>query len=128
MKILYTILVAALLVTPVACSHSAPTVSATTPVVTVTQAQKAVAVLDVLRDTAVSMNAQTPPLLSNQATAEVVKIHQSVVAAIEAAPTGWKNTVLTTLAQLQTDLSAVDYAKISPYVIVAIAAISAIQS
>lgn len=112
----------------VGCSHStAPVTSPTTPVVTIAQAQKVIAVLDVLRDTAVAMNAQNPPLLSNSATAEVVKVHASIVAVIAAGPTGWKNVALTTLLQLQVDLPAADYAKIAPYVIVASSAIAAVQ-
>lgn len=121
MRILATVGLAALLATA-ACTKKAPTTSP--DVLSASQAQHAIAVLDVLRDAAVSMNAQTPKLLSDSATAKVVDIHESLVKVIAAAPSGWKATVQAALDELPKALAASDYAKIQPYVIVAEAALS----
>lgn len=107
-----------------ACAHNAaPTVSPT-----ISQAQHAIAVLDVLRDAAVSMNAQTPKLLSDSATAKVVSIHESLVQVIAAAPAGWQASVQAALDELPKGLAPADYAKIQPYVVVAEAALSVAAS
>lgn len=114
------VLVAALSIGVSACAkNAAPAVSPT-----ITQAQKAIAVLDVLRDAAVSMNAQTPKLLSDSATSKVVTIHESLVQVIAAAPSGWQASVQAALDELPKDLVPADYAKIQPYVIVASAALA----
>lgn len=121
------LLVLALVGSTTACTPKPPTTSPTPPaaVLTLTQAQKAIAILDVLRDTAISLNSQTPKLLSDSATAQVVTIHDALVKTIAAAPAGWQATATTALQQLKTTLPAADYQKISPYVIVAEAALAA---
>lgn len=81
--------------------------------VTSTQVIKA---LDVVRDTAVDLNAQNPPILSKAVTLQIVNVHESAVKVILAAPSGWKATVSAALGQLQVDLRPQDYAHIAPYV------------
>lgn len=111
------ILVALLLSVPACAGNQPPSL---TPVgqasVTATQVIKA---LDVVRDTAVDLNAVQPPILSNKVTLQIVNFHESAVKVILAAPTGWKNTVIAALGQLQSDLSPADYARIAPYVALA---------
>lgn len=110
------LLLALLLSTPMlaACPKAPPTL---TPVgqASVTAAQ-VIKALDVVRDTAVDLNAVQPPILSNKVTLQIVNFHESAVKVILAAPTGWKNTVVAALGQLQSDLSPADYARIAPYV------------
>ena len=81
--------------------------------VTATQVIKA---LDVIRDTAIDLNAQTPPVLSNAVTLKIVNFHSSVVKVILAAPSGWKGIVQAALTQLQADLAPPDWQRIAPYV------------
>lgn len=78
-----------------------------------TQAVKA---LDLLRDTAISANAQVPPVLSEAITRKVVLYHQSTVKVIQAAPTGWKATVGTGLDELLSNLTPSERAVLAPYV------------
>lgn len=124
-KIFAVVLVAVALSVAGCAKNPAPTTSPA--VLTMSQAQHAIAVLDVLRDAAVSMNAQTPPLLSTSATTQVVTIHDALVKVIAASPSGWQASVQAALTALPTTISAADYAKISPYVIVAEAALSVSQ-
>lgn len=109
------LMLVALLLSVPACAGNPP--PSLTPVgqasVTATQVIKA---LDVVRDTASDLNATQPPILSNKVTLQIVNFHESAVKVILAAPTGWKNTVVAALGQLQSDLSPADYARIAPYV------------
>lgn len=125
-QLLSVMAVLALSVSLGACAHN-PAPSTSPDAQIASQAQHVVAVLDVLRDAAVSMNAQTPKLLSDSATAKVVSIHQSLVQVIGAAPTGWKATVQAAFEELPKDLSPADYQKIAPYVVVAEAALSVVN-
>jgi hypothetical protein len=97
------------------CATNTPPVitPAAQAAVSATQVIKA---LDVVRDTAVDLNAATPPILSNKVLLQIVTFHESAVKVILAAPSGWKATVLAALGQLQTDLSPADYQRIVPYV------------
>jgi hypothetical protein len=117
----------ALVVGSSACAKKAPAVSP--DVQAAAQATRVIAILDVLNDAAKSMNAQTPKLLSDSATAKVVSIHQSLVQVIGAAPSGWKATVQAALGELSTapELTAAEHAKIAPYVVVAEAALSVVN-
>lgn len=81
--------------------------------VTATQVIRA---LDVVRDTAILLNAQTPPVLSEHVTLQIITVHESAVKTILAVPAGWKPTVLTALEQLQRDLAPADWSRIEPYV------------
>ncbi len=110
------LLIALLCSTPMlaACPKAPPNV---TPVgqaaITATHVIQA---LDVIRDLAVSLNAQQPPVLSTAVTTKIVTFHESAVKVILAAPSGWKQTVLAGLDQLQTDLVPADWNRIAPYV------------
>lgn len=109
-----------------ACAHN-PAPANSPDVQAAAQATRVIAILDVLNDAAVSMNAQTPKLLSDAATSKVVSIHQSLVQVIGASPTGWKATVQAALDELPKDLTPADYQKVAPYVVVAEAALSVVN-
>jgi hypothetical protein len=72
--------------------------------------------LDILRDTAVDANAQTPPLLSEAVTRKVVLYHQSTVKIIQASPAGWVPVAQTGLDELVKNLAPPDKTLLAPYV------------
>lgn len=72
--------------------------------------------LDILRDTAIDANAQTPPLLSTEVTRQVVSYHQSTVKIIQAAPSGWAPVAQTGLDELVKNLAPPDKALLAPYI------------
>ena len=78
-----------------------------------TQAIKA---LDLLRDTAINGNAQSPPVFSTDTTRKIVLAHRALVTTIHEAPQGWVQTVETGLTQLLDTLPPDDRAKVTPYV------------
>ncbi len=90
--------------------------------VSATQVIKA---LDVIRDTAIDLNAQVPPVLSTATTRKIVSFHESAVKTILAAPSGWKQTVTAGIGQLQSDLAPIDWTRIKPYVDLVVALIGA---
>ncbi len=65
--------------------------------------------LDVIRDTAQAV-------LSPSSARTVTLFHESAVQVIAAVPSGWKLTVLGAFDQLQKDLPAADWTRISPYI------------
>ena len=76
--------------------------------------------LDVLRDTAIDANNQTPPLLTTAETRCVVTTHQTILQTMQAKPSGWPTTVSTALDGLTKPgcLSARSVAILTPYVAV----------
>ena len=68
------------------------------------QATQVIKALDVLRDFAITANAQNPPLLLTTDTRKVVDFHTAAVKTVTAVPAGWKATVQAGLTQLQADL------------------------
>jgi hypothetical protein len=72
--------------------------------------------LDVLRDTAIDAQAQTPPLLSEAVTRSIVQTHRSLLETIHQAPSGWPATVTAALAELERGLPPADRTIIHPYV------------
>lgn len=68
--------------------------------------------LDVIRDTAQAV-------LSPSSARIVTLFHESAVQVIAAVPSGWKPTVLAAFDQLQKDLPASDWTRISPYITLA---------
>lgn len=72
--------------------------------------------LDLLRDTAITANSQTPPLLSTATTRKVVTYHESALKTIHALSTGWQTTVRTGLDEVVKDLPASERAQLAPYV------------
>ena len=71
--------------------------------------------LDMVRDIAISANAQTPPLLSTAVTRQVVEYHRSALLTMKQAPEGWKAVVSTGLEQLSTKLLPDDLKQLKPY-------------
>jgi hypothetical protein len=72
--------------------------------------------LDVLRDTAIAAQAQTPPLLSDAATRVIVETHRSLLETIHHLPSGWQATVGTALTDVEGQLAPDDRAIVQPYV------------
>ncbi len=101
------------------CQHAPLTLS---PAATIqfndTRVQKA---LDLIRDTAIDANAQTPPLLSVNATRIVVTFHKSASQTIHASQNGWKAAVLQQLDDLQKNagLLTADVQRLAPYIALA---------
>jgi len=81
---------------------------------TVTQVIHAI---DVVRDTAIAANAQNPPLISTDNTRKIVNFHESAVKLMVALPTGWKSAVLTSLDELQKNVTIAEWNQISVYVV-----------
>lgn len=71
--------------------------------------------LDVLRDTAIEANAQTPPLLSEAVTRQIVQTHASVLQIVRDAPNGWQTSVTTALTELERRLPPPEAAIVQPY-------------
>ena len=82
-------------------------------------AHRVVKGLDILRDTAIDANAQTPPLLSEATTRKVVTWHQSALKTIQAIPSGWQATVSAGLDELLKDLPPAEANLLRPYVAMA---------
>lgn len=83
------------------------------------KATRVVKALDILRDTAVDANAQTPPLLSEVTTRKVVTYHQSALKVIEATPSGWKPIVQAGLTEVESNLPPPERALLGPYIALA---------
>jgi hypothetical protein len=99
----------------VACAGTPP--PTLTPIATAQfNATQIIKDIDVVRDFAIVANAQVPPVLSTAGTRIIVSFHESAVAIISASPSGWKATVTAALGQLKSNLSAADWAIVSPYV------------
>lgn len=106
-------LACALSLSSLGCAKKAP---ATSPVVlSAVKATEVVHALDVVRDVAVTLNQQQPPVLSSHSLQIVVSTHRSIVSVIGATPNGWKATAEAALAQLQKDLPAADAQRLGPY-------------
>jgi len=80
------------------------------------KATQAVHALDLLRDTATTANAQTPPLLTTEVTRKVVLYHQSTVKVIQSSPGGWKVIAETGLDEVTKNLSSADRQTLEPYI------------
>lgn len=79
------------------------------------QATQAIKALDILRDTAIEAHAQTPPLVSEAATRQVVLYHQRIVKVVHAAPSGWAPAAVAGLEGLSASLTGTDKAFLVPY-------------
>lgn len=102
-----------LLVSVLACAKTPPNL---TPEATVAfKGTQAVKALDLLRDTAISAHAQTPPLLAEDTTRRVVLYHQSTVKIIQASPSGWVPVAQTGLDELVNNLSPPQKDLLGPY-------------
>ena len=106
--------VLALLGSPGGCTHAPPTLS---PAGTAAfHATRVVKALDVLQDFAIAAEAQNPKLISTANTRKVIDVVAASVRTIQAAPGGWKPTVLAALAQLERDVFPAEWARVLPYV------------
>lgn len=107
------LLVTLLLVSVVGCAKVPPNLTpAATTAFKGTQVVKA---LDLLRDTAISANAQNPPLLDTDTTRKVVLYHQSSVKIIQASPSGWVPAVNQGLDEVINNLKPGDRELLRPY-------------
>lgn len=100
----------------VGCNHAPPTLS---PVAqTAFTNTRVIKALDLLRDTAISANAQTPPVLSTATTRKIVTAHEATLKIINAAGSGWQSAVTQALNELVKDkaLLPAELAVITPYV------------
>lgn len=110
----------------VGCLHAPPTLSPKAQVqFNDTRVQKA---LDLIRDTAIDANAQTPPLLSVNATRIVVTFHKSASQTINASQNGWRTAVLQQLDDLQKNVGLLkaDVDRLAPYIALARALINSL--
>ena len=83
--------------------------------------------LDLLRDTAIAANAQTPPLLSESTTRRVVLAHQSALRAMQASDVGWVPVVRVAVTGVLEQLPANESALLTPYVSLALSLLNAVQ-
>lgn len=111
----------------VACNHAPPNLSpAAAKNFTNARVIKA---LDLVRDTAINANAQTPPLLSTSATRKIVNFHKFALKTIDASQSGWQSAVSVALFQLRSDPSLLpaELAVLQPEFNLAQAAIDAVK-
>jgi hypothetical protein len=97
-----------------ACASAPPTLS-----LHATQAfnnTRVIKALDIVRDTAISANAQVPPLVGTATTKRIVTYHESALKIIDAAPAGWSTAVQTGLDELVKDLPPPEKQLLAPYV------------
>lgn len=100
----------------VGCTHPPPTLS---PVAqTAFTNTRVIKALDLLRDTAIAANAQTPPVLSTATTRKIVTAHEATLKIINTAGSGWQAAVRTILDELAKDVALLpaELAVITPYV------------
>jgi hypothetical protein len=108
-------------------------------------ATRVVQVLDVVRDAAIAANEVVPPVLSTNATRQVVLWHKTAVQTIQAVPNGWQATVKAGIYTLtcdpyaianpppispppcQSPLAPAEVARLTPYVRLALVVIGEVQ-
>jgi len=76
-------------------------------------------VLNLLRETAVSAHAQTPPMLSTPIFRRVVQYHESSIKIMHAAGSGWQPAVAAGLDELTKDVTPAEKQLLAPYVALA---------
>lgn len=76
-------------------------------------------VLNLLRETAVSAHAQTPPMLSTPIFRRVVLYHESSIKIMHAAGSGWQPAVLAGLDELPKDVTPAEKQLLAPYLALA---------
>jgi len=90
-------------------------------------ATRVIQALDVLRDTAIDANAQTPPLVSTLTTKKIVTYHKSAITFIHEIPGGWKASVVAGITEVENNLSLKEYELLKPYTQLVKAALSEVQ-
>jgi hypothetical protein len=78
-------------------------------------ATRVIEALDILRDTAIDANAQTPPLVSTVTTRQIVTYHKSSITFIHSIPGGWKASVVAGITELENNLPLKEYEILKPY-------------
>lgn len=98
------------------CTHAPPTLSPAAQVQF--NDTRVVKALDLVRDTAIDANAQTPPLFSTSATRVVVTFHRAALQIINASQSGWQAAILQALDGLQKNaqLLPAEVQRLAPYV------------
>lgn len=93
------------------------------------QRTRVIKALDLLRDTVIDGNGQTPPVFSTATTAKVVRLHQAAIQTANAADSGWVAAVRTLLDQFGKDPSLLpgEVANLVPYLTLASQALKGIQ-
>ena len=90
-------------------------------------ATRVIQALDLLRDTAIDANAQTPPLIATATTRKIVVYHRSAITFIHEIPGGWKASVVAGIIEVENNLSLKEYQLLSPYTRLVKAALAEVQ-
>lgn len=72
--------------------------------------------IDLVRDTAIDANNQNPPLLSENATREIVNYHKSALLLMKASDDGWKEFVSVGLDEATKDIPPKEKEILIPYI------------
>jgi predicted Zn-dependent protease len=78
---------------------------------------RVVKALDLVRDTAILANAQTPPVLSTDDTRLVVQFHEATVKTLQATDQGWQAAVSTAVTEFSKTLTPAQQHVIAPYLV-----------
>jgi len=109
----------------IACAKAPPNLSPAG--VTAFNQTRVVKGLDLLRDTAVSANAQLPPLVTTDTTRKIVQYHQAALLTIQASADGWKAAVAAGLDGATASLSSVEQQTLAPYIALVKTILQAVQ-
>jgi hypothetical protein len=112
----------------VSCASAPPSLSAAGA--SAYKKTQVVKVLDLLRDTAIAANAQTPPLVSTATTRKIVEAHKTALLTIQGSDAGWAAAVGVTLTQLSRDPSFLpaELQRLEPYFSIAAQVIKQVQT
>lgn len=79
------------------------------------QSTRVVKVLDLIMDTAIAAEAQSPKLMSTNSTRKVVEYHNAVIRTIAAVPDGWIPVAKQGALELQKTIPPEEFKQIDPY-------------
>jgi len=117
MRILSTLILVVALFTlsaPLTSCASAP-VNLSPAGATAFNKTRVVKALDLVRDTAIAANAQTPPLLSTDETRQIVTFHEATLKTLQATDEGWQAAVSTAVTEFAKTLSSAQQKVLAPY-------------
>lgn len=98
----------------VRCTHAPPQLG---PVAAADfQKLRVIKALDLLRDFAIDAEAATPKVLPTATTRQIVTYHASALRILDAAGTGWRPLLASSLAALTAAVPAADRATVAPYI------------
>ncbi len=100
--------------TEVGCLHTPPNLSPAGA--TAFNKTRVIKALDLIRDTAISANAQTPSVLSTDDTRLVVQFHEATLRTIQASDVNWQTAVSTAIDGFSKTLTAAQRSVIGPYI------------